>query len=169
MKRIHPFRHLALKLLALGLALLLWIVVTGEETVERGLRVPLQLQQFPAELELQGEAATTVDVRVRGSSGALGRVSPGDIVAVLDLRSARPGRRLFQLTPEQVRAPFGVEVFQVTPAHRGDGIRALSIAGGADSRRREWQAGARVRGRQDDDRPSKRRGRRAGELGQAGD
>ena len=27
----------------------------------------------------------------------------------------RPGRRLFQLTPEQVRVPFGVEVVQVTP------------------------------------------------------
>lgn len=116
MKRIRPLRHLGLKLLALALAVLLWMVVAGEETVERGLRVPLELQQFPAELELQGEVPTTVDVRVRGASGALGRLSPGDIVAVLDLRSARPGRRLFQLKPEQVRAPFGVEVVQVTPA-----------------------------------------------------
>jgi YbbR domain-containing protein len=52
---------------------------------------------------------------VRGASGTLGRLSPGDIVAVLDLRGARPGERLFHLTPEQVRAPFGVEVVQVTP------------------------------------------------------
>ena len=52
---------------------------------------------------------------MRGTSGALSRVSPGDIVAVLDLRGARAGRRLFHLTPEQVRAPFGVEVVQMTP------------------------------------------------------
>ena len=45
------------------------MVVSGEETVERGLRVPLELQQFPAGLELQGEVPTTVDVRVRGASG----------------------------------------------------------------------------------------------------
>jgi YbbR domain-containing protein len=32
------------------------------------------------------------------------------------LRTARPGRRLFPLTPEQVRVPFGVEVVQVTPS-----------------------------------------------------
>ena len=44
-----------------------------------------------------------VDVRVRGASSTLSRVSAGDIVAVLDLRGARPGRRLFQLSPEQVR------------------------------------------------------------------
>jgi len=46
----------------------------------------------------------------------LSRVSPGDIIAVLDLRAARPGERLFRLTPEQVRAPIGVEVVQVTPS-----------------------------------------------------
>lgn len=115
MRLLRPFRHPGLKLLSIGLAVLLWMVVTGEETVERGLRVPLELQQFPAGLELQGDVPTNVDVRVRGTTGALGRVSVGDVVAVVDLRSARPGRRLFQLTPEQVRAPAGVEVVQVTP------------------------------------------------------
>src|SRR5437763_16810018 len=110
------FRHLGLKLLSLGLAVSLWMVVAGEETVERGLRVPLELQQFPSGLELQGEPPSTVDVRMRGASGALARVSAGDIVAVLDLRGARAGRRLFHVTPDQVRAPFGIEVVQVTPA-----------------------------------------------------
>jgi YbbR domain-containing protein len=110
-----PFRHLGLKALSLALALLLWMVVSGEETVERGLRVPLELQQMPADLEL-GDVPATVDVRVRGASGALSRVGSGDVVAVLDLRSARSGRRLFPLTPDQVRVPFGVEVVQVMPS-----------------------------------------------------
>lgn len=115
MRTIWPFRHFGLKLLSLGLALSLWMVVAGEETVERGLRVPLELQQFPAGLELKGEPASSIDVRVRGSSGALARVSPGDIVAVLDLRGAHVGNRLFHLTPDQVRAPFGIEVVQINP------------------------------------------------------
>jgi hypothetical protein len=110
-----PFRHFGLKVLSLGLALLLWVTVAGEETVERSLRVPLEFQQFPAGLELQGEIPATIDLRVRGTSGSLSRVSPGDVVAVLDLRGARPGQRLFHLGPEQVRAPFGIQVVQVTP------------------------------------------------------
>ena len=81
-----PFRHLGLKLWSIALAVLLWMVVAGEETVERGMRIPLELQQFPSGLELQSEAPSTVDVRVRGGSGALSRLSPVDIVAVLDLR-----------------------------------------------------------------------------------
>jgi YbbR domain-containing protein len=116
MARIWPFRHFGLKVLSLVLAVLLWMVVSGEETVERGLRVPLELLQVPAGLELTGEVPATVDVRVRGASGTLSRVSTGDVVAVLDLRSARSGRRLFPLTPDQVRVPFGVEVVQVQPS-----------------------------------------------------
>jgi len=116
MKTPWPFRHLWLKVLSVSLAALMWLVVSGEETVERGMRVPLELQQFPAGLELQGEPPSLVDVRVRGSSGTLGRLSPGDVVAVLDFRGAHAGRRVFQISAEQVRAPFGVQVVQVTPA-----------------------------------------------------
>ncbi|HUK35790.1 MAG TPA: CdaR family protein, partial [Vicinamibacterales bacterium] len=116
MNRLWPFRNLGLKLLSVGIGALLWMSVSGEEVVERGLRAPLELQQFPQGLEIQGEAPSTVDVRVRGTSGALSRVGAGDIVAVLDLHGVRAGNRLFALMPEQVRSPFGVEVVQVTPS-----------------------------------------------------
>jgi YbbR domain-containing protein len=115
-KRPWPFRHLGLKLLSAVLAVLLWMTVAGEETVERGLRVPLELQQFPAGLEIMGDVPTTVDVRLRGGSGVLSRLGIGDVVAMLDLRTARPGQRLFTVTPEQVRVPFGVEVVQILPS-----------------------------------------------------
>jgi YbbR domain-containing protein len=118
-KPFWPFRHIGLKLLSLGLAVLLWMAVSGEETVERGLRVPLELQQLPAGIELSGDVPTTVDVRVRGGSSTLSRVSAGDVVAVLDLRSARAGRRVFPLTADQVRVPFGVDVVQILPSAIG--------------------------------------------------
>jgi YbbR domain-containing protein len=134
-----PFRHLWLKVLSVGLALLLWMVVSGEETVERGLRVPLELQQVPAGIELLGDVPTTVDVRVRGASGTLSRVGAGDVFAVLDLRTARSGRRLFPLGPDQVRVPFGVEVAQVTPsavalAFEMSAARQVPVVPSADGR-----------------------------------
>lgn len=116
MKPLWPFGNLWLKALSLLIALLLWMAVAGEETVERGLRVPLELQQLPSGIELSGDVPTTVDVRVRGGSGTLSRVLPGDVVAVLDLRAARVGRRVFPLTQDQIRVPFGVEIVQITPS-----------------------------------------------------
>jgi hypothetical protein len=134
-----PFRHFWLKLLSVGLAVLLWMVVSGEETVERGLRVPLELTQVPAGLELLGDVPATVDVRVRGASGALSRVGAGDVVAVLDLHTARSGHRLFPLTPDQVRVPFGVEIMQVLPsavtmAFEPSASRELPIVPAVDGR-----------------------------------
>lgn len=110
------FRHLGLKFLSIGLAALLWLVVSGEQIVERALRIPLEFTNLPARLEMVGDTPAVVDVRVRGSSGSLSRLAPGELVAVLDVRSARPGRRLFHVIGSDVRAPFGVEVVQVTPS-----------------------------------------------------
>jgi YbbR domain-containing protein len=134
-----PFRNLGLKAVSVGLALLLWMIVSGEEIVERGLRVPLELQQVPVGLELLGDVPATVDVRVRGAQGTLSRVGTGDAIAVLDLRSARSGRRLFPLGPDQVRVPFGVEVVQVTPsavamAFEASATRLVPVAPTVDGR-----------------------------------
>jgi len=112
----HPFRHLGLKALAIGIAGVLWLAVSGEQIVERTLSVPLELQNPPDTLEQVDIAPQNVSVRVRGSSGLLNHLSSGDIVAVLDLSSARPGLNLMPLTPDRVRGPAGVEVAQVRPA-----------------------------------------------------
>lgn len=114
---IRGFRHLGLKFLSIALAALLWLVVSGEQVVERALRIPLEFTNLPLQLEMVGDTPTVVDVRVRGSSGTLSRIGPGDLVAVLDLRAARPGRRLFHLTSGDVRSPFGVEVVTVSPSN----------------------------------------------------
>jgi hypothetical protein len=110
------FRHLGLKVLSIALAALMWVLVAGERIVERSMRIPLEFTNLPPQLEILADAPTVVDVRLRGSSGALSRVPVGELVAMLDVRSARPGRRLFHITGADVRTPFGVEVVQVTPA-----------------------------------------------------
>jgi len=112
----RPFKRLGLKLVSLVLAVLIWVMVSGEQIVERAFRIPLEFTNLPASLELAGNAPNVVDVRVRGSSGALSRLAAGELVAVLDLRLARPGQRLFHLTGSEVRAPFGIEVVQLTPS-----------------------------------------------------
>lgn len=113
--RYDPFNNAGLKLLALGLGVVLWFTVSGEPVIERGIRVPLELQNIPERLEILGDVPGTVDVRLRGSSSFLGRLEAGDVMAVLDLKGAHTGKRFFHLLVDSVRAPFGVEVVQVQP------------------------------------------------------
>lgn len=111
-----PFRNVGLKFLSICIAALLWLVVAGDRVVERSVRVPIEFQNLPQGLEIVGNPPDDVDVRVRGSSGVLGRLAPGDMAAVIDLRHARPGRRLFHLTSSEIHLPYGIDVVQVAPA-----------------------------------------------------
>jgi YbbR domain-containing protein len=112
----HPFRNLGLKFLSTLVAILLWLIVAGERVVERVMRAPVEFQNLPAGLELVGNPPDTVEVRLRGSSGALSRMAGGDMAAVIDLATARPGRRMFHIAQNQVTVPYGIEIVQVGPS-----------------------------------------------------
>jgi YbbR domain-containing protein len=110
------FGNLGLKILSVVLAFVLWMSIAGQKHAERALRVPVEFQNIPENLELIGETPTFADVRVRGAASALSQLRGGDLVVLVDLSSARAGRRMFHLTPEQVAAPTGVRVQHVMPA-----------------------------------------------------
>ena len=114
---IVGFRHIGLKAVSIALAALIWLIVAGEQTVERALRIPLEFTNVPSQLEIVGEPPNVADVRIRGSSGTLSRIVAGELVAVLDLQTARSGQRVFHLSAADVRAPFGVEVVQIAPSN----------------------------------------------------
>src|SRR4030095_14291875 len=127
-----PFRNLGLKFLSVCIAGLLWLVVGGEGGVERVVRAPVEYQNLPSGLELVGTLPETGEVRVRGSSGPLSRMVLGDMSIVLDLRTVEAGQRVFNLLPSQVRAPFGVNPVQVSPASvmvffEAAGLRSIPV------------------------------------------
>ena len=135
----HPFRNLGLKFLSTLVATMLWLIIAGERVVERVMRAPVEFQNLPAGLEIVGDAPDTIDVRLRGSSGALSRMTAGDMAAVIDLVTARPGQRLFHITPGQVNVPYGVEIVQVGPStltmeFELSGIRQVPVEPNVDGR-----------------------------------
>jgi YbbR-like protein len=108
--------NLPLKAASLLLAIVLWFVIAGEKTSERGMDVPVELQNFPQNLELTGDPVNRVEVRLRASPGIIHAVGPGEISAQVNLAGAGEGERIIHLTPEAIRVPFGVRVVKITPA-----------------------------------------------------
>lgn len=89
--RYHPFAHFGLKVMSAALAVLLWMMVSAQRSsVERGLRIPLEVQNLPDNIEMVDPPQDTVDVRVRGAADVMGHLAPGDLVANIDLTSAQP-------------------------------------------------------------------------------
>lgn len=107
--------NLPLKLISVSLAGLLWFVI-GEKTSERGLSVPVELQNVPRDLELVGEPTNLVDVRVRASPSVIQRLTTGDVSAQIDLSGVREGEHIVHLTSDDIRVPFGVRVVKITPS-----------------------------------------------------
>ena len=111
-----PIDNLALKAASVALASLLWYVIAGEKTSEMGLTVPVELQNFPRDLELTGEPVNAVEVRLRASPGIIQRIGPGDVSARVDLLGVGEGEHIVHLTGEAIRVPFGVSVVRVNPS-----------------------------------------------------
>ena len=110
----HPFRNVGLKIAAVGLGTLIWIIVSGQQA-ERSVRVPLEFRKKPAALEIMGTPPETVEVWIHGASSQISRLGLGDVVAFIDLTDAEPGPQVVPLSTDQVVAPIGVEVTRVNP------------------------------------------------------
>lgn len=107
---------LPLKLMSLAFAVLLWLLIAGERTSEMGMTVPVELQNFPRELELTGEPVNAVEVRLRASPGMIQRIVPGEVSAQVNLVGFGEGEHIVHLTENSIRMPFGVKVVKISPA-----------------------------------------------------
>ena len=108
--------NLVLKGVSLLLATLMWFLIAAEKSSERGIQIPVELQNFPKDLELTGELVNSVEVRLRASPGIIHGLGPRDISAVIDLAGVGAGERIIHLSAASIRAPFGVKVVKVTPS-----------------------------------------------------
>lgn len=109
--RLSP-RHLArnwqLKLAALGLAILLWALVRGEQQTEQWVRVRVEPQVLDPGFALNAPPRPdVVQVRFAGKWRELGEMALDKPVIVLHIRNV--GRqRTFVLEPGMVRLPDGL-------------------------------------------------------------
>jgi YbbR domain-containing protein len=110
------FDNLPTKAVSLAIAVVLWFVIAGEKTSERGLSIPVELQNVPTNLEMTGEAVNMVEVRLRASPGIIHALGPSEISAQVDLAGSGEGERIIHLSPETIRVPFGVRVVKITPS-----------------------------------------------------
>lgn len=110
------FRHTGAKIASLLLALALWFYVNVGETTKRVFLVPLVLKNIPADLELAPGSLSMLSVTVRGPRSIILNLAAEDFSIPIDLSGRLAGRYAYLLSPDKVRAPWGVEILQVLPA-----------------------------------------------------
>jgi YbbR domain-containing protein len=113
----RAFRHNAgLKVVSLLLAIGLWLAVARDPVAEVEMRVPIEFQNLPADLEIDSANSTEVQVRVRGPERLIHRLQAAEVHAEINLATVRPGERTFDLSSSQIHVPQDLEVVQIIPA-----------------------------------------------------
>ena len=105
------------KLLSLAIALVLWLVVTGQnEPVTAHVNVQLNFIRPPT-LEISNDPPRTVDVVLTGSRSKLDDLTALDLVATVNLSDQQPGERVLRLADKAVISlPQGVKVDGFQPS-----------------------------------------------------
>ena len=114
--REHVFHNFGLKVVSVIAAVLLWFAVAREPVAEVAIRVPVEFHNSPEQLEINTESIPEVQVRVRGPVRDVRELSPSEVHAVIDLAQARAGERTYDLSPQRIHVPEGIEVVQAVPS-----------------------------------------------------
>jgi YbbR domain-containing protein len=105
-----------LKVLSLVMATgLWWWISPDQEPAEVAVRVPIEFQHVPPQLEISSATIPDAQIRVRGPERLIRELRSADIHAELELADAKPGERTFDLTAQQVRHQRDLTIVQVVP------------------------------------------------------
>lgn len=108
--------NLRLKLLALAIALVMWVFVVGQDKAEMTVEVPVEINGIPADMVVADDVVNKVYARISGPGTLVRRAAAQRMVQQVSLAGMGLGEHVFQIMPEDLRLPAGVSVIRVSPA-----------------------------------------------------
>jgi YbbR domain-containing protein len=109
-------RNIWWKLLAVLIAVLLWIAVANEPELSTFVSVPVEYKDLSENIEVSSDPAETVDLELRGPAGELRTFHDTRTAVVLDMSGVRPGQRTFNITENNVQLPRGLSLIRAIPS-----------------------------------------------------
>ena len=112
-------RNWALKLLALFMALVLWIILIPEEKTfaEKNITLEAELINVPPDLEVVEKSDATINLKVRARKRLLNDLTSEQFSAQLDMSKATIYQQEYPLDSSIFKMPRGVELISFSPAY----------------------------------------------------
>jgi YbbR domain-containing protein len=112
-------RNWQLKLLALFLSLVLWIVLIPEEKTfaEKNLNINLELTNLPQDVEVVEKPESTINLKVRARKRVLSELTPETFLAQLDMSKATIYQQEYPLDATLIKTPPNVEIISFSPVY----------------------------------------------------
>jgi YbbR domain-containing protein len=105
-----------IKLLSLFFALILWFFVMGEQNLEKGFAVPVELSNLPEGLIVSNDVPSLLDVRISGPRTVLMNLQQDDLAINIDLKGLSPGITSYKRLEELFSLSRNLNVTRISPS-----------------------------------------------------
>ena len=105
-----------LKVISLCLAVVLWVFIGGEDTIEKTVRVPVEIINLPRDLVISNQYKKEIEVSVTGPRSVILEMDEQKISRQVDMSAATPGTVVVENDNEHIIVPRSVTVQRVQPA-----------------------------------------------------
>ncbi len=108
-------KDLLLRLVSLGLAIILWYFVGGEDIVNKNVMVRVEVINLPRDLVISNQYKKEIEVSVSGPRSLVLDMGNRAISRQVDLSHATPGTMVIENSNDSIAVPRGVKVLRIQP------------------------------------------------------
>lgn len=105
-----------MKLLSLVFALVLWFFVMGEQDLEKGFSVPVELSNLPEGLIVSNDVPSQLDVRISGPRSVLMNLEQSDLAIDIDLDGLNSGVTSYKRLEERFNLSRNLKITRTSPS-----------------------------------------------------
>jgi YbbR domain-containing protein len=110
------FTDIGKKLLAVVIAISLWLVANLQHDIEKNINIDINYSNLPPGLIIANNPPEKLTVRVRGPRSQLSSVNSDNMLFTVDLSNLGQGMSRFDVTTDQIIPPRDVQVTGISPA-----------------------------------------------------
>lgn len=110
------YKDLGKKVLALLIAISLWLVANLQHDVERNVAIDINYTNLPPGLVVLNNPPEKLNIRARGPRSQLSSISPNDMIFTVDLSNVSQGAAVFEIRTDMIIPPRDVQVTGVSPS-----------------------------------------------------
>lgn len=115
--RLLLVRRWHIKLGALALTSIVWLLLAGQQNFEVKLKIPVELKNIPENMVVVEPVNPEVQLTVRGLRKDASILNKSNVQAIIDLSQARYGNRIYRITRDQVVLPNDkLQVVNIEPS-----------------------------------------------------
>ncbi len=104
------------KLLAIFASFALWYYVASGQTLTINITVPVQLDNFPANMKITNRMISSVELQLAGRRDIINNLTRNSLKVKIDMKKAVEGKNIYTINQKNIKGLIrGIEINNISP------------------------------------------------------